>query len=204
MFTGIITDIGIVDDIIPLEKGLKLKIRTIYDISSIEIGSSIACNGICLTVIGKAHSAIFLEAWAEALSLTTINEWQKGDEINLEKSLRIGDEIGGHLISGHVDAKAQIIDEEKIGGSIRFFIKFPDELKIFIAQKGSIALDGTSLTVNSVNDNIFDVLIINHTLNVTNWKKKKVGDILNMEIDQLSRYCVRYAQIQQKDVSYER
>lgn len=204
MFTGIITDIGIVDDIIPLEKGLKLKIRTIYDISSIEIGSSIACNGICLTVIGKAHSAIFLEAWAEALSLTTINEWQKGDEINLEKSLRIGDEIGGHLISGHVDAKAQIIDEEKIGGSIRFFIKSPDELKIFIAQKGSIALDGTSLTVNSVNDNIFDVLIINHTLNVTNWKKKKVGDILNMEIDQLSRYCVRYAQIQQKDVSYER
>lgn len=204
MFTGIITDIGIVDDIIPLEKGLKLKIRTIYDISSIEIGSSIACNGICLTVIGKAHSAIFLEAWAEALSLTTINEWQKGDEINLEKSLRIGDEIGGHLISGHVDAKAQIIDKEKIGGSIRFFIKSPDELKIFIAQKGSIALDGTSLTVNSVNDNIFDVLIINHTLNVTNWKKKKVGDILNMEIDQLSRYCVRYAQIQQKDVSYER
>lgn len=204
MFTGIITDIGIVDDIIPLEKGLKLKIRTIYDISSIEIGSSIACNGICLTVIEKAHSAIFLEAWAEALSLTTINEWQKGDEINLEKSLRIGDEIGGHLISGHVDAKAQIIDKEKIGGSIRFFIKSPDELKIFIAQKGSIALDGTSLTVNSVNDNIFDVLIINHTLNVTNWKKKKVGDILNMEIDQLSRYCVRYAQIQQKDVSYER
>ena len=126
------------------------------------------------------------------------------NKINLEKSLCMGDKIGGHLVSGHIDATAQIIDEEQIGGSIRFFIKAPDELKIFIAQKGSIALDGISLTINSVDNNIFDVLIINHTLNVTNWKNRKVGDIVNMEIDQLSRYCVRFAQIQHKEISYER
>lgn len=204
MFTGIITDIGIIDDIIPLEKGLKLKINTNYDINTIEIGASIACNGICLTVVGKESKAIFVEAWMEALMITTIKQWQIGDKINLEKSLCMGDEIGGHLVSGHIDATVQIIDEEQIGGSIRFFIKAPDELKIFIAQKGSIALDGTSLTINSVDNNIFDVLIINHTLNVTNWKNRKVGDIVNMEIDQLSRYCVRFAQIQHKEISYER
>lgn len=203
MFTGIISDIGILQESKILDKGIQLKIFTNYDTSKIDIGASISCNGICLTVVEKQKNIIVVEAWIEALNLTTIKNWQINDKINLEKSLKIGDELSGHLVFGHVDTTVKIVNKQIEGSAIRFFINIPPTLKIFIAPKGSICLDGTSLTINSVNDNQFDVLIISHSLNVTNWKCKNIGDSVNIEIDQLARYCVRYAQCQQKGLNCE-
>lgn len=199
MFTGIVTDIGTLKDIVKLDKGLRLKIQTNYDTSKIDIGASIACNGICLTVVTIEKNIIYVEAWIEALKLTTIQNWQINKKINLEKSLKIGEELGGHLVSGHIDATTQIINKKIEGDAIRFFIKIPANLQVFIAQKGSVCLDGTSLTINNVDNDIFDVLIIAHTLKVTNWKDKDINDFLNIEIDQLARYCVRYAQLYNKE-----
>jgi len=186
MFTGIVTDIGKVDRIKPLNEGVLLRIETTYDPETIELGASIACSGVCLTVVAlpeKGTNARWfeVEAWEEALRLTTISKWENGTRINLERSLKLGDEI---------------VERKEEGDAVRFALRAPEELAPFIAQKGSVALDGTSLTVNGVNGNEFDVLLIRHSLEVTTWGDRKAGDRINIEIDQLARYAARLAQYQ--------
>nr|BAF46397.1 riboflavin synthase [Bartonella washoeensis] len=204
MFTGIITDIGCVEDVQSLNKGVHLNISTRYDIDSLEIGASIACSGICLTVVERgskqANTNWFaVEAWEETLRLTNLAQWTKGTFVNLERSLRLGDEMGGHLVSGHIDGLAEIIDQKNEGDAVRFFLQLPTRLTPFIVNKGSIALNGTSLTVNSVEDRIFDVLIIRHTLQMTTWGQVKIGDQINLEIDQLARYAAKLSGFKMKD-----
>lgn len=199
MFTGIVTDVGKVDRIKPLNEGILLRIETNYDPDTIALGASIACGGVCLTVTAlpeKGSNARWfeVEAWEEALRLTTIGAWKPGTRINLERSLKLGDEMGGHLVSGHVDDEAEIIERREEGDAVRFRLRAPDALAPFIAQKGSVALDGTSLTVNGVDGNEFDVLLIRHSLEVTTWGERKAGDKVNIEIDQLARYAARLAQ----------
>jgi riboflavin synthase len=194
MFTGIVTDIGRVKSVELLEKGRRLCIETAWDLSDLAIGASVAHAGVCLTVteIGKSH--YFAEAWEEALRLTTLGALEAGTQVNLERALRIGDELGGHLVSGHIDGMAKILARIEEGGATRFEIEAPDELAPFIASKGSVCLDGTSLTVNGVAGNRFDVLLIRHTLEVTTWSERHSGDRLNLEIDQMARYAARLAE----------
>ncbi|WP_412057984.1 riboflavin synthase [Bartonella sp. DGB2] len=196
MFTGIITAIGLIEEIQQRQQGLWLKIKSPYPASTIDIGASIACSGICLTVIERFEidgggSYFIVEAWKEALQLTTISTWHTGQAINLERSLKLGDEMGGHLVSGHVDGRAQIIDIDEEGAAKRFFFKAPPPLAKFIAPKGSVALNGTSLTVNQVKGETFDILIIRHTLDVTTWNVTSIGEYVNLEVDQLARYVAR-------------
>lgn len=203
MFTGIITDIGTVKSVTKLNEGLRIKIDTTYDADSIAIGASIACSGTCLTVVDKGvadnkQSWFVVEAWEEALRLTNIGSWTAGSKINLERSLCLGDEIGGHLVSGHVDGLAKIIDIKAEGDAKRFTLEVPTELENYIARKGSVALNGTSLTINAVNDNTFDVLIIRHTLQVTTWGFAALNDNVNLEVDQLARYAARWYEKLQK------
>ncbi|WP_343314386.1 riboflavin synthase [Brucella sp. BE17] len=199
MFTGIVTDIGKVERIKPLNEGVLLRVETAYDPETIELGASIACSGVCLTVVSlpeKGSNARWfeVEAWEEALRLTTISDWQAGRPVNLERSLKLGDEMGGHLVSGHIDGQAEIIMRKDEGDAVRFTLRAPEALAPFIAQKGSVALDGASLTVNGVQGNDFDVLLIRHSLEVTTWGQRKAGDRVNIEIDQLARYAARLAQ----------
>ncbi|MFK7903162.1 MAG: riboflavin synthase [Nitratireductor sp.] len=191
MFTGIITDIGKLAKITNLDQGKRFSVETSYDVPSIDIGASIAHSGVCLTVTSKGTNSFEVEVWEEALRLSTLNTWQVGQEINLERSLKIGDELGGHLVSGHVDGWAQIVDIKREGDATRFVLKAPQELAKFIAAKGSVALNGTSLTVNKVEGANFDVLLIAHSLEVTTWGSVKMGDMLNIEIDQMARYAAR-------------
>ena len=199
MFTGIVTDIGELAEKEPLNEGLRIKILSHYDIDTIDIGASIACSGICLTVVEKSRSganknSFTVEAWEEALRLTNISRWKIGGHINLERSLKLGDEMGGHLVSGHVDGLAEIMEIKEEGDARRFQLKAPREFSPFIARKGSVALDGTSLTINSVDGDLFDILIIRHTLEVTTWGERKKGDCVNLEIDQLARYAARLSE----------
>lgn len=196
MFTGIITDIGEISELDQLKSGLKIKIKTNYDPKSIEIGASIACAGTCLTVTqlpgeNSNERWFMVEAWEEALRLTTIGSLKTGDHINLERALKMGDELGGHMVSGHVDGKAEIIEKIMEGDAVRFRFKAPDELALFIAPKGSVTLDGTSLTINEVDGAVFDVLLIRHTQEVTTWGQRDVGDEVNIEIDQMARHVAR-------------
>lgn len=196
MFTGIVTDMGVIKEIDTLDQGVRLKIMTQYNVDKIDLGASIACMGVCLTVVEKYQTQDGLnffsaEVWEEALRLTNISTWKVGTKINLERSLKLGDEMGGHLVSGHVDGLAEVINRIDEGEAVRFYIKVPEKFSPFIAEKGSVALNGTSLTVNSVENNIFDVLIIRHTLEVTIWGQLQIGDMLNLEIDQLARYAAR-------------
>lgn len=196
MFTGIVTDIGRVEGIEALPKGRRFRIATAYDPATIDIGASISCAGVCLTVVALpeqgANGRWFeVEAWEEALRLTTADSWEEGTPINLERALKVGDELGGHIVSGHVDGKALIVAREEEGVAVRFRIEAPDALAKFIAPKGSVALDGTSLTVNAVDDNVFDVLLIQHSLSVTTWGARDVGDELNLEVDTMARYAAR-------------
>ncbi|MCG6115936.1 MAG: riboflavin synthase [Mesorhizobium sp.] len=196
MFTGIVTDIGRVEDVEALPKGRRFRIATAYDPATIDIGASIACAGVCLTVVALpeegANGRWFeVEAWEEALRLTTAGSWEEGTRINLERALKVGDELGGHIVSGHVDGKAVIVAREEEGDAVRFRIEAPDALARFIAPKGSVALDGTSLTVNAVDGNVFDVLLILHSLSVTTWGARQVGDALNLEVDTMARYAAR-------------
>ncbi|WP_208435769.1 riboflavin synthase [Bartonella phoceensis] len=198
MFTGIITDIGCVEDVQSLKQGLCLNISTRYAVESLEIGASIACSGICLTIVERglkqANTSWFVvEAWEEALRLTNLAQWKKGTYVNLERSLKLGDELGGHFVFGHVDGLAEIIDQKNEGDAVRFFLKVPTQFTPFIVNKGSIALNGTSLTVNSIEDYIFDVLIIRHTLEMTTWGQAQIGDQVNLEIDQFARYAVKFS-----------
>lgn len=201
MFTGIVTNIGTVEKVTKLNEGVKLRIASDYDVKTIALGASIACSGICLTVVAVSDDNIKpqwfeVEAWEEALRLTTLTTWHEGQHINLERSLKLGDEMGGHLVSGHVDGVAEIISREEEGDAVRFRLKVANVLAPFIAQKGSVSLDGTSLTVNDIVDNIFDVLIIRHTLKVTTWGERRTGDNVNIEIDQLARYAARLSGFQ--------
>lgn len=198
MFTGIVTDVGTVHSVSPREKGVLLRIETNYDPSTIDIGASIACSGVCLTVVGLpdegANRRWFeVEAWEEALRLTTLATWEPGCRINLERALKVGDELGGHIVSGHVDGMARIVERREEGEAVRFVLEAPAELAKFIAPKGSVALDGTSLTVNRVEGNRFDVLLIHHSLAVTTWGERAEGDMVNIEIDTMARYAARLA-----------
>lgn len=196
MFTGIVTDIGEIETIAPLDQGIRLRIRTNYDPATIAIGASIACAGVCLTVVSLPETGFNdrwfeVEAWEEALRLTTAGNWQTGSRLNLERALKIGDELGGHIVSGHVDGTAEIVERMDEGDAVRFRLRAPAALSKFIAPKGSVALDGTSLTVNGVDGDIFDVLLIHHSLGVTTWGARQVGDRVNLEVDTMARYAAR-------------
>ena len=199
MFTGIVTDIGTVERIVPLDEGIRLRVATNYDPATIEIGASISHSGVCLTVTalpeeGSNERWFEVEAWEEALRLTTIGSWQETARINLERALKIGDELGGHIVSGHVDGTAEILSVEEEGEATRFRLRAPDHLARFVAPKGSVALDGTSLTVNAVSGTDFDVLLIRHSLQVTTWGERKAGDRVNFEVDTMARYAARLAE----------
>lgn len=198
MFTGIITDVG---RVLELEKkgDLRARIGCRYDIDGIDIGASIACDGCCLTVIalgdtdasGAPQNWFDVQISAESIAKTAIGDWVVGSEVNLERALRLGDELGGHIVSGHVDDVARIVSITDEGDSTRIVFEAPEELAKFIAPKGSIVLNGTSLTVNEVNGAQFGVNVIPHTQAVTTWGKAAVGDKVNLEIDTLARYVAR-------------
>ncbi len=199
MFTGIVTDVGTIEVARPLPKGIRLRVRTAYDPRTIAIGASISTGGVCLTVVdlpepGSNQRWFEVEAWEEALRLTTASGWREGTRVNLERALKIGDELGGHIVSGHVDGTAEIVAREAEGDAVRFTLEAPHDLGRFIAPKGSIALDGTSLTVNRVSGTRFDVLLIHHSLSVTTWGDRQVGDRVNLEIDTMARYAARLAE----------
>jgi len=196
MFTGIVTDIGEIETITPLNEGIRLRVATHYDPATIAIGASIAHAGVCLTVTrlpdaGSNENWHEVEAWEEALRLTTAGNWQVGEKLNLERALKIGDELGGHIVSGHVDAMAEIIAVTQEGDATRYTIRAPKDYAKFIAPKGSVALDGASLTVNKVDGTDFDVLIIRHTQEVTTWGVRQAGDKLNLEVDTMARYRIQ-------------
>ncbi len=202
MFTGIITDIG---EIIALEQRdgahlRRLRIACSYDRATIADGASIACNGVCLTVVasGVAGGRTWFDAdaGAETLSITTAAQWQVGSKLNLERALKIGDELGGHIVSGHVDGKAQLIAREDLPGMAKFTLRAPRALARFVAVKGSVALDGVSLTVNSVSGDDFSVLIIPHTLAHTTLGGWQAGDAINIEVDTMARYAARLVEAQ--------
>lgn len=192
MFTGLIQDIGIVQAVMPQDGSVALKIRTPrMDLSREKIGASIACSGCCLTVTEKGDDWFSVIVSNETLDKTAIGAWKIGDLINLEPSLRLGDELGGHLVYGHIDGLAKLTRIKEDGDSYRLTIEPPDDLMRFIAPKGSIALDGISLTVNEVNTKTFGVNIIPHTWMHTNLSQRKDGDHLHIEIDMLARYVAR-------------
>ena len=190
MFTGIVTDLGKVRKI---EKrgDTRIEIGTSYNMDDVEIGASIACSGPCLTVVEKGPGWFAVEASAETLDKTGLGDWAVGTPVNLERAMRIGDELGGHIVSGHVDAVATIIEMTPEGDSVRFSFEAPEAFAKYIAPKGSVCLDGVSLTVNEVDDNRFGVNIISHTQGATTFGSRKVGDRINMEIDTIARYVAR-------------
>lgn len=194
MFTGIVTDIGMVEAVEQLPEGRRFTIASSYDLSALDIGASVAHDGVCLTVVSKTETTYDVEAWEEALRLTTAGSWAMGTKLNLERALKVGDELGGHIVSGHVDGLAKVVATKEEGEATRFTIEAPRDLARFIAPKGSVALNGTSLTVNSVEGCRFDVLLIRHSQEVTTWGKVKTGDELNIEIDTMARYAARLAE----------
>lgn len=190
MFTGIITDIGTVTRV-ERHDDMRARITTGYDTATIDMGASIASDGVCLTVtdIGPDWYEVFISA--ETLDKTNLGEWQEGQRVNLERALKVGDELGGHIVSGHVDGVAEVVAVTPEGDSTRVQFRAPGGLARFIAPKGSVALNGTSLTVNEVEGDIFGVNFITHTKEVTTWAGVAVGDKINLEIDTLARYVAR-------------
>ncbi len=200
MFTGIVTDIGEVLAVRPRGEGLhRLKIACHYDRASIAEGASIACSGVCLTVVGtgeeEGRTWFAVDAAAETLNVTTVGRWRRGTQMNLERALKHGDELGGHIVSGHVDGIAEVIAREEGIDSARLTLRAPAPLARFIATKGSVTLDGVSLTVNAVEDDAFSVLIIPHTLKVTTLGTMRAGDQINLEVDMMARYAARLAEV---------
>ena len=190
MFTGIITDVGTIRSL--MQAGdLRIEIATSYDTASVDIGASIACNGVCLTVVEKTVDTFAVDVSAESVSFTNIGDWHVDAPINLERALKVGDELGGHIVSGHIDGVAKIVAMHADGGSTRVTLLAPDALAKFIAPKGSVSLNGTSLTVNEVNGAEFGINFIPHTKAVTTWGGSQVGDQVNLEIDTLARYVAR-------------
>jgi riboflavin synthase len=190
MFTGIITDLGRVRSVSP--GGVtRIVLETAYDTAGIAMGASIACNGACLSVVDKGPGWLAVDASAETLARTTIGSWTPGTPVNLERPLKLGDELGGHLVSGHVDGLAEITERRPDGDSLRFEIRVPAAFQRFIAPKGSVALDGVSLTVNEVEGELFGVNIIPVTQRETSFGKLAPGERVNLEIDMLARYLAR-------------
>ncbi|MEO1024962.1 MAG: riboflavin synthase [Pseudomonadota bacterium] len=197
MFTGIVTDMG---EIIAIEQqgDLRARIGTSYDISGIDIGASIACDGVCLTVVdlGTEPRGWFdVQVSAESISKTNLDTWAPGRTVNLERALKVGDELGGHIVSGHVDGIGEVISIKDEGDSTRVTFEVASELARFIAPKGSVTLNGTSLTVNEVDGTRFGINFIPHTKQVTTWGRTEVGDKINVEIDTLARYVARLAEM---------
>jgi len=190
MFTGIISDVGRVRAVTP-GGDTAFTIATAYDTGEIAIGASIACSGVCLTVVQKGEGWFSVQASAETLSHTTLGRWREGSPVNLERALKLGDELGGHILSGHVDAVAEIVSRRPEGESLRFVFEAPAAIEKAIAPKGSVALDGVSLTVNEVQGRRFGVNIIPHTQAQTTFGAAQPGDGVNLEIDVLARYVAR-------------
>lgn len=218
MFTGLVTDVGEVLSVSGDERMRRIRIASGYDPATIALGASIACGGPCLTAVavepGPRGAVFAVDAAAETLARTTVGAWRQGTRVNLERSLKLGDEMGGHLVTGHVDGVAEILAREPVTGgardggadadsgadadawapSDRFVLRAPANLARFIAEKGSVCLDGTSLTVNGVEGTDFTVLLIPHTLAVTTWGTRRVGSRLNLEVDLIARYAARLAE----------
>jgi len=198
MFTGLVTDVGEIESIDPRGELKRIRILCSYPAPSIAEGASIACGGPCLTAVAIGTSGnktwFDVDVAAETLARTTAALWQKGTQLNLERSLKIGDELGGHIVTGHVDAVAEIVSIDAFDGMKRFKIRVPQPLARFIAQKGSVSLDGTSLTVNEVENDMFSVLMIPHTLAVTTWDARRAGDKINLEVDLMARYAARLSE----------
>lgn len=198
MFTGIITDVGTVESVVPEGALKRVRMSCTYPAETIEIGASIATGGPCLTVTARGsangRSWYDVDVGAETLERTNAGSWKVGTKLNLERALKIGDELGGHLVTGHIDGVATIVSVEPFDGMSRFVIAAPATLARFIAEKGSVALDGTSLTVNSVDGKEFSVLLIPHTLAETTWGARRAGDSVNLEVDLMARYAARLAE----------
>lgn len=194
MFTGIITDMG---EVTSIDKSgdWKIRIKTKFDMGPVPIGASIACSGVCLTVVEKGADDFLVQVSDETLSKTAIGQWAVGTKINLEQSLKMGDELGGHLVFGHVDGLAEVVSITPVNDSHEVVMALPQNLKHLAAAKGSIALDGTSLTVNAVNDNQIYLNIIPHTWNVTSFGQLKVGQKIHVEADMLARYVARILEV---------
>ena len=193
MFTGIVTDVGTIVALAQ-EGDLRARISCAYDTSKIDLGASIASDGVCLTVVQLGPDWYEVQISAETISKTNLKDWTIGKRVNLERALRVGDELGGHIVSGHVDGLAEVTGIAEDGASTRFEMRAPGTLMRFIAPKGSITLNGTSLTVNAVSKDVFGVNVIPHTKEVTTWADVQVGDRLNLEIDMLARYVARLAE----------
>ena len=191
MFTGIVTDVGRITGIETREVGRRLTIETAYDTAGIDIGASIACNGACLTVVEKSAAHFAADVSGETLDKTTSGAWRVGTRINLERALRAADELGGHLVLGHVDGVGEVVGLEREGDNHRVSISVPDALKHYVASKGSITVDGVSLTVNEVDDAVFGVNIIPHTWDNTSLADLSVGTGVNIEVDVIARYVAR-------------
>lgn len=196
MFTGIITDIGTITSLVQ-EGDLRVRIQTSYDTNGIDMGASIASEGVCLTVVDLGADWYEVQISAETVEKTNIgrNNWAEGKRVNLERALRVGDELGGHIVSGHVDGVAEVLSVLDEGDSTRVTLRAPDALARFIAPKGSVALNGTSLTVNDVTGTDFGINFIPHTKVATTWGEVAVGDLVNLEIDTLARYVARLAEM---------
>ncbi len=197
MFTGIVTDVGRIRSI--EQKGdLRARIGTAFDAGGIDIGASIACDGVCLTVVDRGRDDggdwFDVDASTETLSRTNLTTWAAGSSVNLERALRVGDELGGHIVSGHIDGLAEVLSLTPEGDSTRVSFRAPDGFARFIAPKGSITLNGTSLTVNEVQGAIFGVNLIPHTFAVTTWGQVNSGDLVNLEVDTMARYVARLAE----------
>ena len=193
MFTGIVTDVGRIRQV--EQRGdLRARIATGYDTSRIDIGASIACDGVCLTVVALGPDWFDVDISAETVSKTNLSAWAEGRRVNLERALRVGDELGGHIVSGHVDGLAEVVGLHDEGDSTRVTLRAPKDLARFIASKGSVALNGTSLTVNEVSGCDFGINFIPHTKEVTTWGDVAPGDMVNLEIDTLARYVARLAE----------
>ena len=201
MFTGLVSDVGLIASASSGERLRRFRIESAYDPASIALGASIACSGPCLTVVESGPhgqgSWFAVDVAAETLARTSAAEWREGRRLNLERSLKIGDELGGHIVTGHVDGIAEIVTREEVTGggewgpTARFVLRAPAQLTRFIAEKGSVTLDGTSLTVNDVAGDTFSVLLIPHTLAVTTWGERRAGDGVNLEVDLMARYAAR-------------
>lgn len=192
MFTGIVTDVGRVRAVRDTNRDRRFEVETAYDLASVPMGASISHAGCCLTVVDKGEHWFAVEVSGETLDRTTLADWTPGQRINLERPTRVGDELGGHIVSGHVDGVGEVVSVEPEGGSHRIRIKAPAPLHRYIAPKGSIAVDGVSLTVNEVEGDVFGVNIIPHTWEVTTLGGLKPGSRVNLEIDMLARYAARW------------
>ena len=191
MFTGIVTDLGSVKSVTKTGDW-RFELQTAFDTANIEIGASICCSGVCLTVVETGSDWFAVDVSEETISKTTLGSWKPGLSVNLERSLKVGDEMGGHIVSGHVDGVGSLVSSAQAGDSWRMVFAAPSDLMRFIAIKGSIAINGVSLTVNTVESDSFSVNIISHTQHATSLGKSEPGDSVNLEIDMLARYVARY------------